>query len=69
MRFANHCILFLFYTVSQIFWNWGCICHVPPSNEAHVSFLCWEQLDSLVVCDPQSFMYNLCMFPNNSVQI
>ena len=26
MRFANHCILFLFtfYKVSQLFWNWAC---------------------------------------------
>ena len=27
MRFANHCILFLFtfYKASQLFWNWACI--------------------------------------------
>ena len=27
MRFANHCILFLFtfYKVSQLFWNWVCM--------------------------------------------
>ena len=26
MRFANHCILFLFtfYKASQLFWNWAC---------------------------------------------